>query len=207
MAIIGHDLKQPVQVISLMLGQLRGCGKDQCLDMALGEIGRLAAGLDRLALLSQDDGHLFAQVRQGPTDLNAVMREVCESWRHQAEIRGLALRFVPTTLAVESNARLLSVILANLVSNAIKYTSSGGILVGCRRRGGDVVVEVVDTGRGFKTAPATGFAPFWREDNDQEGLGLGLAIVQQTASLMGHRVLVQSELTRGSRVSVTMCRA
>lgn len=210
MAVAGHDLRQPLQVISMVLERLAPSlpdGRDQSwLAIANGEIARLAAGLDQLAVLSRDDDTMDGGPPISETPIDAILADVTATWRHHADAKGLRLRTVPSGLAVLTNARLLSVIIGNLVSNAIKYTDQGGVVVGCRRRGDEVTIEVTDTGRGFAHSTDEAFSPFWREDNDQGGLGLGLTIVRRTADLLGHGIAVRSERSRGSSVAVTAMR-
>jgi len=210
MAVAGHDLRQPLQVIGMVLARLAartGDARDlSWLDIANGEIARLSAGLDHLAVLSRDDDCAGGAPAIGDLCVDAVLREVASAWRHHARAKGLRLSVVSTGLAVTSNARLLSVIIGNLVSNAIKYTEQGGVVVGCRRRGEAVVIEVVDTGRGFSDSTEAVFSPFWREDADDAGLGLGLSIVRRTADLLGHPVVIRSERGSGSRVGVIVGR-
>jgi signal transduction histidine kinase len=206
MAIAGHDLRQPLQVIGMVLARLAARSGDErdlsWLDIANGEIARLSAGLDDLAVLSRDDEGANGGPTLGDVCVDRVLQDAASTWRHHARAKGLKLSVVPSGLTVRSNARLLSVIVGNLVSNAIKYTEAGGVVLGCRRRGGRVTIEVVDTGRGFSDASDAVFSPFWREDSDNAGLGLGLSIVRHTAEILGHAVMIRSKRGAGSRVGV-----
>lgn len=206
MAVAGHDLKQPLQVIAMVLeriGHKASSPREQLwLDVAMGEVNRISASLDELAVLSRTSDEETPAPLTSRVCVDEVMSDVLATWRHHAAAKGLRLSHVRSSLTVRTNRRLLGVILGNLVSNAIKYTTEGGVLIGCRRQGNAVSIEVLDTGRGFDPEVSTPFAPFWRQDNDMSGLGLGMSIVAQTAALLNHRVTAQSTPGRGSRFSV-----
>ncbi len=125
---------------------------------------------------------------------------------------GLELRFAPTRLCVRSDRALLRRILQNFVSNARRYTRAGSVLVGCRRRLGSVVIQVMDTGVGIASDDtARIFEEFQRlasgDKQTKRGLGLGLAIVDRIAGLLDHPVGLRSELGKGSCFEVTVPRA
>ena len=140
----------------------------------------------------------------------------CERLGHDFQARGRGARgsgcaWCPSRLVVRSDAAQVWRIVQNLVSNAVRYTDRGGILVGCRRRGDIVRIDVLDTGRGI--APERRreiFEEFRRCEDDParagEGLGLGLSIVERLARLLGHRIDVASTPGRGSTFSVTLPR-
>jgi len=125
---------------------------------------------------------------------------------------GLDLRFAPTSLCVRSDRALLRRILQNFVSNARRYTRQGSVLVGCRRRMGSVVIQVIDTGVGIAADDTERiFEEFQRlasgDKQTKRGLGLGLAIVDRIAGLLDHPVSLRSELGKGSCFEVTVPRA
>jgi CheY-like chemotaxis protein len=127
--------------------------------------------------------------------------------------KGLKLKFSKTSLRVRSDPALLRRILQNFVSNAHRYTRSGGVLVGCRRRkDNSVAIQVVDTGSGIADADRTAvFEEFRRLANSnsqsKRGLGLGLAIVDRIARLLGHTINLRSSPGRGSCFEVVVPRA
>ena len=126
--------------------------------------------------------------------------------------QGLVLRFARTDLAIYSDPALLRRILQNFISNARRYTRTGGVLVGCRRRAGDIAIQVIDTGVGIaKRNQKAVFEEFHRLNEGAEhvnrGLGLGLAIVDRIARLLGHEVSLRSELDKGSCFEVIVPRA
>ncbi|MDJ0699451.1 MAG: PAS-domain containing protein [Woeseiaceae bacterium] len=124
----------------------------------------------------------------------------------------LQLRFAKTKVFVRSDPALLRRILQNFISNARRYTRSGGVIVGCRRRAGSIAIQVIDTGVGIADEHQRAvFEEFRRlSDADKQatrGLGLGLAIVERIARLLEHPVYLQSELGKGSCFEVIVPRA
>jgi len=125
--------------------------------------------------------------------------------------QGLRLRFAETDLCVYSDPALLRRILQNFISNARRYTRNGAVLVGCRRRGDEVAIQVMDTGVGIAERDQKAvFEEFHRLSDGAErtkrGLGLGLAIVDRIARLLGHEVSLRSELGKGSCFEVVVPR-
>jgi CheY-like chemotaxis protein/anti-sigma regulatory factor (Ser/Thr protein kinase) len=119
--------------------------------------------------------------------------------------KGLSLRVVSSSVWVRSDVILLERVLLNLVSNAVRYTSSGGIVVGCRRRGQLIYIEVCDTGPGIPEDQRHNiFGEFYRisKGDIHGGLGLGLAIVERLCKLLDHRIELASVVGKGSRFSV-----
>jgi len=117
--------------------------------------------------------------------------------------QGLKLRFAKTSLCVHSDPALLRRILQNLISNARRYTRTGGVLIGCRRRSGSVTIQVIDTGIGIAAADQElVFEEFKRlragNKSTDRGLGLGLAIVVRIARLLAHKINMRSEVGKGS---------
>jgi CheY-like chemotaxis protein/anti-sigma regulatory factor (Ser/Thr protein kinase) len=129
-----------------------------------------------------------------------------------AESKGLALTSVPTSLWVCSDSALLERILLNLITNAIRFTADGRILVGCRRRGDCVEVTIADTGVGIapEHLPYV-FREFYQAETahgaPRQGLGLGLAIVQRLAALLEHPIAMKSVPGAGTMVSIRLPRA
>ena len=125
---------------------------------------------------------------------------------HETDGR-LDWRVVPSSLTVRSDPRLLAQMIRNLVSNAVKYTETGKVLLGCRRRTNTLRIEVWDTGSGIPAEQLSAiFEEFHQLDNParerSKGLGLGLAIVQRLAELLGHTIDVRSRPGKGSVFSV-----
>ena len=207
LAIAGHDLRTPLRTAQYAISKLQR-------DAAAPVATPLADARQALALVAARLDELAAMAAVGAgraaPDLTAVpLAEVFDVldavWRPAAARRGLSLRLRPTTLAVRSHPTLLSTLLGNLVGNAVKYTEAGGVLVGCRRRGDAVVVEVVDTGIGIAPDALSGlFEAFRQADPRSDGLGMGLWIVQRTAASIGVAIAVDSRPGRGTRFRVTL---
>jgi CheY-like chemotaxis protein len=128
-----------------------------------------------------------------------------------AEQRGLRLRVAPTTLAVRSDPQLLRRIVQNFLSNALRYTSKGGVLLGARRVGDEVRIEVWDSGPGIAAEQrARIFDEFQRLEHPspwgEKGLGLGLSICDRLAGILGHRLDLHSQVGHGSCFAVSVPR-
>jgi CheY-like chemotaxis protein/two-component sensor histidine kinase len=123
-----------------------------------------------------------------------------------ARAQGLDLAFVPCSLSIRSDRRLLRRLLQNLISNAIKYTLTGRVLVGCRRRGGRLRIDVYDTGIGIPPDKRRAvFVEFHRLDQGAKvarGIGLGLSIVERIARVLEHPITLDSEVDRGTHFSI-----
>ena len=207
LAAASHDLRQPFQALRLFLDMLSsriGDGANRPLvDNAL---QALEAGEGLLHSLLDISTLQAGTVQARPTHfpLADLLDQIATEWRPQAAIKGVELRVVPSSLEVVSDPILLLRVLRNLTANAVRYTESGRILVGCRRlNDGGVRLEVWDTGPGIpKEAFGEIFEEFTQLGNPErdrtKGLGLGLAIVHRLAQLLGLEVTIKSTLGRGS---------
>jgi PAS domain S-box-containing protein len=206
LAVAGHDLRQPLQVVSMVLDRLGPKLTDKkdrrYLEHARDALGRLTGDLERLAQASAADSAIRPSLMDFP--IREVLARIASTWRHHAEAKGLALRVMSCRYNVRSDPAMLTTIIGNFVGNAIKYTDKGGVVVGCRRRSKDrLAIEVVDTGVGIDPAVQQYlFDDRFRIDTSIEGLGLGLPIVRRTAAVLGHALSVASAPGRGSRFSV-----
>lgn len=206
MAVAGHDLKQPLQVINMILGSIQSTATPTVqsrLELALSSVRKLSTDLDRLALASRIGNESDApKMLEFP--LSLVLRTIEATWKEHAAQREVRLRIRDCSLHVWTDPAMLATILGNLVGNAIKYTPPGGtILVGCRRRGFGARVSVLDSGSGIpleRQKPI--FDAFHQENPSSEGLGLGLSIVSRTAEVLGLRIEVTSIVGRGSVFSI-----
>ena len=135
-----------------------------------------------------------------------LLERLTTAFAPSAAEKGLRLRVVPSRLYVRSDPVLLERILLNLAANALRYTQRGGVLIGCRRRGTRVRIEVWDTGIGIAPEQRQAiFQEFYQAADAQgtgQGLGLGLAIAARLAALLGSRIEVASRLGQGSVFSV-----
>lgn len=206
MAVAGHDLKQPLQVMVMAIDRIRSKLTDEKdrerLGYAVDAGMRMAEELDRLAETSMlDTGFGTPNLRAFP--ITDVFESILANWRMHAEAKGLELVVVPSKVKVVSNSGMLRAILGNLVGNAIKYTDHGRVLIGCRKHGRYVTIEVLDSGAGIPAEQLTSiFDAFHQINPASEGLGLGLSIVRRTAETLGHEIALKSDLARGSHFTV-----
>jgi two-component system, OmpR family, phosphate regulon sensor histidine kinase PhoR len=202
-----HDLRQPLQVIQStyewLSGRLDADADGMRLQRGERAAAKLAEQLDHLAAALRLYQHAMT-MELSPFPLAPLFESVGAGYVEIAQQKGLELRIRPTRAVVVSNAVILDGIVRNLVSNAIKYTDSGRVLLSCRRRGTDIRIDIYDTGIGISAdqAPRV-FQAFQRLDSTKSsGLGLGLFVVKQAVELLGHRIEVSSTVGRGSRFSV-----
>ncbi len=212
LAAASHDLRQPIHAQGLFLDILSRSGlnpqQQQSLDCAI------AAGQASAEMLNTmlDFSRIEAGVVQPHVvsfRLQPLLNKIEREFARQADAKGLAYRSRETMLAADSDPALIELILRNLVSNAIRYTDSGGILVACRQRKGHVVVEVWDTGIGIEPAHQREvFREFHQLGNPErdrrKGLGLGLSIVEGLARTLDHPLLLESKPGRGSMFALTL---
>jgi two-component system CheB/CheR fusion protein len=139
--------------------------------------------------------------------IDDLLNRLRDEFTYHAEAQGLTLHVVSCGVLIQSDPRLLEQMIRNLLSNALKYTKRGKVLLGCRRRNGVLSIEIWDTGVGIPEAELqTIFEEYYQLDNDahgpSRGLGLGLSIVERLGSLLGHRIAVRSVLGKGSVFSI-----
>ena len=138
--------------------------------------------------------------------IDELLRQLEVEFTPLAREKGLSLKFVSCSLSVRSDRRLLRRLLQNLVSNAVKYTPKGRVLIGCRRTRGKLRIDVYDTGLGVPQSKKRAiFREFQRLDEGAKvarGLGLGLSIVERIARVLSHKLDVRSASGRGSKFSV-----
>ncbi|PWC54713.1 PAS domain-containing protein [Azospirillum sp. TSO22-1] len=213
LAAASHDLRQPVQSLFLFaaaLGErLKGHPTLPLLDNMRQSLDTLKTLLDSLLDMARlESGRISAvPVR---LRLDDVIGKLAAEYGPRARQKGLELRVVRSGAWVTSDPALLDRILRNLIENALKYTRSGRVLLGARRAGGTVRLEVWDTGIGIPADKIDAIFEEFTQVNDtrtERGLGLGLAIVQRLARLLEHRVTVRSVAGRGSVFAVELPRA
>ena len=209
LAAASHDLLQPLNAARLYVTSLverQSGGENASL------IGNIDASLDAVeeilgALLDisrLDSGVMKPEVASFRID--EILRQLEVEFTPLAREKGLDLKFMPTSLTVTSDRRLLRRLLQNLVSNAVKYTPKGRVLVGCRRHGKRVRIDVIDTGIGIpKSKQRVIFQEFHRLEQGAKvarGLGLGMSIVERIARVLNHTIEIDSVLGRGSQFTV-----
>ncbi len=212
LAAASHDLRQPIQALRLLLGLLR---------IRVGEPSAIQLVDTMGTALDSTEGMLgklmeFAALESGRVTvtresfrLDDMVRRIVAEVEPQAVAKGLRLNARVPPCQTESDPVLMERILRNLVSNAIRYTERGGVLVGLRRRGDAAVLEVHDTGTGIAPSLQTVVFEEYRQLGNPErdrdkGIGLGLAIVARTADLLGHRLTLRSREGRGSVFSIAV---
>jgi signal transduction histidine kinase len=207
-AAASHDLRQPVQALGLFVEQLHGHMKSaegsrlvERIDAAIGAMNELFNAL--LDISKLDAGALSTNVIE--FQIAQLLQRIESTFAEAAREKRLSFRIVPSSAWVCSDFILLERILLNLVSNAVRYTATGGVVVGCRRRGETVHIEVWDTGPGIQEDQRRNiFGEFYRLADTHGGLGLGLAIVDRLCRLLHHPIELVSTMGKGSRFSVTV---
>jgi Na+/proline symporter/signal transduction histidine kinase/ActR/RegA family two-component response regulator len=213
-AAASHDILQPLNAARLYVTSLierQRAGEDgdlvQNIDASLEAVEEIFAALLDISRL--DTGAMQPEISD--FRIADLLARLEVEFAPLAREKGLDLVFMPCSLAVRSDRRLLRRLLQNLVSNAIKYTPHGSVLVGCRHRGARLRVDVFDTGIGIPHAKRRAvFKEFHRLDQGARvarGVGLGLSIVERIARVLGCEVTLRSTAGRGSRFSVEVPRA
>ncbi len=210
LAAASHDLRQPLQSLSLLQGLLasrvEGTSSEKLVARLAETIGAMSGMLNTLLDIKQIEAGIV-QPELADLRIDELFGDVKANFADQAHAQGLDLRVVASGLVIRSDRRLLEQILRNLVSNALKYTSRGKVLLGCRRHGASARIEVWDTGIGIPGAELSAIFEEYRQlDNParerDRGLGLGLAIVQRLGALLDHPISVRSRPGSGSVFSV-----
>jgi len=210
LAAASHDLRQPMQTLTLLHGLLAKAVEGETAKKLVTRfdetLGAMSGMLNTLLNLNQiEAGVVQADVVDFP--INDLFDRMRDEFAYHAQARDLSLRVVSSGASVQGDPRLLEQMIRNLLANALKYTKRGKILLGCRRRGGTLSVEVWDTGIGIADSEHQAiFEEYHQVDNPSRdrdlGLGLGLAIVRRLGNLLGHKVRVRSRLGRGSVFSI-----
>ena len=213
LAAASHDLRQPLQTLSLVRGILAKKIKDKSNEEALMLVARLNETAD--ALLGMLDTLLdinqleTGSVRPEKVDfpINDLLERLRIEFAYHARAHDLIWHVVPCRLSIRSDPRLLEQMIRNLLSNAVNHTERGKIVLGCRRRGDKLRIEVWDTGTGIPREQLRAiFEEYHQLGNpvrqDNRGFGLGLSIVQRLGNLLGHSVDVQSRPGKGSVFAV-----
>ena len=206
LAAASHDLRQPLQTLVLLQGQLAKIVEGEKARNLVARLddtmGAMSGMLNALLDINQiEAGTIRAEVVQFP--INDLLERMKDEFTPNAQAKGLALRVVPCGLSIRSDPRLLEQMVRNLLSNALKYTRRGKVLLGCRRHGYSLSVEVCDTGDGIPAGELKAiFDEYHQLDNAarerSRGLGLGLSIVHRLGNLLGHEVHVRSQPRKGS---------
>jgi Na+/proline symporter/signal transduction histidine kinase/CheY-like chemotaxis protein len=207
LAAAGHDLMQPLHAARLFLSALAEKSEDPLIGQVDASLRSVEHLLGELLDVSKLDSGVI-QPKPAVFRIEEVMRPLNDEFRVLAREHGLDLRMAPCAAAVASDPALLRRILQNFLANAVRYTARGRILMGCRRRGDRLRIEVWDTGPGIPQDKLKDIFVEFRQLDDRrtadrsKGLGLGLAIVERLAAILDHRVTVRSRAGRGSCFAV-----
>lgn len=215
LAAASHDLRQPLHALALFAGQLQEhittptqAHLVKHIDAAVGNMSELLESL--LDISKIDLATMHPDIHS--IELGPLLEQIAETHMSAAESKHIRLSVAHTSLRILSDPRHISRIISNLVSNAVRYTEQGAILIGARRAGENIRIEIWDTGIGVeeKHLPFL-FQEFYQVANPErdarKGLGLGLAIVHRLAGMLGHKISVRSSLGSGSVFSVLLPRA
>jgi signal transduction histidine kinase/ActR/RegA family two-component response regulator len=211
LAAASHDLLQPLTAARLFMSAQQAHSSTSYTESALAALESTEGLLTELLYISLLDARAVTPAVED-VDLGALLKQLAAELTPLAQRRGIALRACPTTLAARTDLNLLRRALQNFLSNAIRYTQQGRVLIGCRRRGSRVRIEVWDTGIGipdhqlqeifleFRRLPTEGI-------ETEPGAGLGLAIVDRISRLIDARLVVRSRVGRGSMFGIEIARA
>jgi signal transduction histidine kinase/CheY-like chemotaxis protein len=212
LATASHDLRQPMHSVGLLVSALQerisSAEALAIVDKALAAVSTMEGLFGSLLDISKlDAGAVRPDIGEVP--LREVFARIEQIWGPQAAERGLRFVVRQTALVVRTDEALIDRIVSNLVSNAIRYTVHGSVLVTARRRAGRVVLQVWDSGPGIAaTHHAAIFEEFYRVESsgsrNTAGLGLGLSIVQRSTRILGHGLSVASRVGKGSRFEVEL---
>lgn len=215
LAVASHDLRQPLHALGLFVAQLRGrleaTDRERVIERVETSLAALNELFDALLDISKLDAGVLATA---PVDfpVNRILERLRATFAGAAAAKGLSLRIVPSQAWVRTDPILLERVLLNLVSNAVRYTPRGSVLVGCRQRAGVLAVEIWDTGPGIPADQRQNiFGEFVRlgdaDGKERPGLGLGLSIVQRLCELLALPITFETTLGKGSCFRVTLPQA
>lgn len=210
LAAASHDIRQPLHAMSILLDVLDEKINNTEQTLIVDKIKKSSVSLGNLLESLLDISKLDAgvvRVEINPFKVEDVFDVLQDEFKTIAENKGLEIHFVSTTLSLNSDVHIIERILRNLISNAIRYTEHGKIVVGCRRKGDLVLISVCDSGIGIEKSQFNIiFEEFQQLDNHSrdrsKGLGLGLSIVSRLTDLLGVNLHVESVPGKGSVFSI-----
>lgn len=210
LAAASHDLRQPLNAARLFVATLGDGALEPDQARLVDRAGTALDALDELLSVLLDISRLDAGgIKPTESDfrLGALLARIIPEYATLAQKRGLEVRVVDTAAILKTDARLLETILRNLLSNAIRYTETGRVLIGCRRRAASCRIEVWDTGIGIEADNLEAIFEEFRQVHKNRslggrGIGLGLSIVQRIARLLDLEISVRSTPGKGSMFSI-----
>lgn len=215
LAAASHDLRQPVHALGLFVGALRALQLPAEGVHLVDRIEQSTVAMDSLFSAILDISRLDAgvvDVQPQIVAVQALLSRICADYLAEASQKSIAVILVDCSLSVSTDPLILERILRNILSNAVRHTAAGRVVVGCRRRDSMVRIEVWDTGPGIAGRDQERiFEEYFQlsnpERNREKGLGLGLAIVGRLANLLGCKVKLRSVLGQGSCFFIDVPRA
>ena len=212
LAAASHDLRQPVHALGLFVGALQGVAMASEGRRLVEQIEASMSAMDGLFTALLDISRLDAgavEVHRRPFAIGPLLERICRDHDADVQQRGVALRAKRCSALVDSDPLLLERILRNFIANTVRYTERGRIVVGCRRRDAQLLVQVWDTGPGIPfDQQERVFQEYYQLGNPErdrsKGLGLGLAIVRRLADLLDCRLTLRSQSGRGSCFEVAV---
>lgn len=210
LAAASHDLRQPIVAQELLLSALIGnIGEDKYPEIFKNfkdNIVALHALFNELVEVSRlDTGNVSFEIDY--TDMEELFDEMNNQFAPQAEAKNLQISFMNSPQAIMSDRHLFKRILTNLISNAVKYTVAGEVKIYQQHQGNKILTIVEDSGVGIPEPDQDLiFDEFYRANNAgtySDGFGLGLAIVKRLSGLLGHQLVLESEVNKGTRITIT----
>lgn len=206
LASTSHDLRQPLQTLKLLQGLLLGMLKDEKPRKLTARIGETVGAISGMLNALLDINHIETDANGAtPSDfrISDLLDRLADEFSYKAGAKGLKFKVIPCQLIVESDPRLLEQMLRILLSNALQHTHEGRILLGCRRHGGWLSIEVWNCGTGTHTSkPVSSPDRYVPVDHTAQEDAPGLPIVQQLCTVLGHRLREQSSQAKGSVFSI-----
>ncbi len=210
LAAASHDLRQPLHAMQMYIAALRQKVSDRDALKIIDDVDAVSVSTARLLSALLDVSQLEAGAIKPHFEdfpVQEVLLRTFRSFAPVAKQKNLNFQLVASSAFVRSDPVLLERILGNFVSNAIRYTQQGRVLIGCRRQGNSISIEVWDTGCGFPDSQIQAiFEDFHQIDNKErdrgKGLGLGLAIARRLSQCLSHEIQCDSIVEHGSRFAV-----
>ena len=214
LASVSHDLRQPIQAVRFFLFLIKLKSNDEDVEKIILQMEDTLHSTELMLSRLMDFATLESgkiSIKYDAFPIRALIEDLIDENEDNAVAKGISIRYYSPKYWTESDPVLLGLIVRNLISNAIRYTDRGGILIGVRRRGDNLRIEVWDTGKGIPTDKQQEiFEEFKRLENfgrnQDGGHGLGLAIVAKIAELLGHRLFLSSAVGRGSVFAIEVPR-
>ncbi|MBF0270349.1 MAG: response regulator [Alphaproteobacteria bacterium] len=210
LAAASHDIRQPLQTLTLLQGllekEVKGEDARKLVSRLDETLSAMSGILNTLLDISRiEAGNVLPEMADFP--INDLLMKLSDEFSYLAHAQGLELRVQPCKVLVHSDHALLEQMIRNLLSNALKFTRNGKVLLGCRRHCGMLSIEVWDTGIGIPESELQAiFDEYHQLDNQARerrlGLGLGLSIVQRLGNLLGNRIRVRSQKGKGSMFAI-----